>query len=93
MLKKLSEETVAERLTMLTAWRREGDDIIRDWTFVDFNQAFGFLARVALLAEQADHHPEIYNVWNRVILKLTTHDANGLTHKDFDLASRIDALV
>ena len=63
------------------------------FSFADFSQAFGFMTRVALLAEAADHHPEWSNVWNRVDILLTTHDAGGLSMRDADLARAIDALV
>lgn len=65
--------------------------IKRSFRFADFNEAFGFMARVALAAEKADHHPEWSNVYNRVDILLTTHDAGGLTEKDFALAKAIDA--
>ena len=73
-------------------WEEERDAIMRSFRFGDFNQAFGFMTRVALLAEKADHHPEWSNVWNRVDILLTTHDAGGLTQRDIDLAAAIDAL-
>ena len=67
--------------------------IARSFRFGDFNQAFGFITRVALAAEQADHHPEWSNVWNRVDIFLTTHSAGGFTQKDINLAKRIDAFA
>lgn len=69
----------------------ERDAIQRSLRFKDFNAAFGFMARVALAAEQADHHPEWFNVWNRVDILLTTHDAGGLSQRDVALARFIDA--
>ncbi|WP_343345097.1 4a-hydroxytetrahydrobiopterin dehydratase [Sphingomicrobium sp. XHP0239] len=75
-------------------WTREGDALTRHLEFEDFSEAFGFLARVALLAQERDHHPEIRNVWNTVDLTLTTHDAgNKVTEKDERLAAAIDALL
>ena len=75
-------------------WTREGDTLTRHLEFEDFSEAFGFLARVALLAESHDHHPEIRNVYNKVDLTLTTHDAgNTVTDKDEKLAAAIDALL
>lgn len=91
-LTRLSQDQIQEQLTALQGWEQQGDEILRHFTFPDFVAAFGFLTRVALLAERADHHPEIWNVWNRVTLKLSTHDAGGLTHKDFALARQIDQL-
>jgi 4a-hydroxytetrahydrobiopterin dehydratase len=67
------------------------DAIQRSLRFKDFNAAFGFMARVALAAEKADHHPEWFNVWNRVDITLTTHDAGGLSARDVALAGFIDA--
>lgn len=72
------------------AWDAKRKAITRTLLFADFNAAFGFMARVALAAERADHHPEWSNVWNRVEIALTTHDAGGLTSKDIALAEAID---
>lgn len=69
------------------------DAIQRRFTFDDFNAAFGFMARVALLAERQDHHPEWFNVWNRVDITLSTHDAGGLSVRDIALAEAIDAVA
>ncbi len=79
----------------LTAWRYDGgaDAITRDFKFKNFSEAFGFMTRVALLAETANHHPEWSNVYNRVSIKLTTHDAGGMSDKDVTLAEAIDKLV
>jgi 4a-hydroxytetrahydrobiopterin dehydratase len=74
-------------------WDVKRDAIARAFTFQDFSTAFGFMTRVALAAEQADHHPEWSNVWNKVYVLLTTHDAKGLTRKDIDLAKAIDRFV
>ena len=84
---------VAEALKGLPLWRaHEGDRpaIARSLTFADFNAAFGFMTRVALLADKVDHHPEWSNVYNRVEVLLTTHDAGGVTDKDVDMARFID---
>ena len=69
------------------------DAIVRDYTFNDFVGAFGFMTQVALLAEKSDHHPEWSNVYNKVSILLSTHDCGGLSKRDTDLASQIDALV
>lgn len=74
-------------------WDEGRDAILRSFAFADFSEAFAFMTRVALLAESANHHPEWSNVWNRVEIALTTHDAGGLSHKDIELAEAIDALV
>ena len=90
--------TAAERGTLATtlpAWRilPDRDAIARSFTFADFSAAFGFMARVALLAEQHNHHPEWSNVWNRVDITLTTHDAGGLSALDLALAAAIDRIA
>jgi 4a-hydroxytetrahydrobiopterin dehydratase len=69
------------------------DAIRRAWTFRDFNEAWGFMSRVALLAEKQDHHPEWSNVWNKVEITLSTHDAGGLSARDVALARAIDQLA
>jgi 4a-hydroxytetrahydrobiopterin dehydratase len=94
-LTKLTKQETTSVLAELEDWIHdpERDALLRDFTFRDFNEAFGFMTRVALLAEQADHHPEWSNVWNRVQILLTTHDADGLSKRDVDLAKRIDALL
>ena len=81
--------------SLLPRWTAtEGRDAIRRaFRFRDFSEAFGFMARVALLAEAQDHHPEWTNVWNRVEITLTTHDAGGLSERDLRLAAAIDALA
>ena len=73
-------------------WTLQSDRgaIQETFTFADFNAAFGFMTRVAIKAEQMNHHPEWFNVWNRVDITLSTHDANGLTHRDADLARFIE---
>ena len=84
---------VAEALKALPLWRaHEGDRpaITLSLTFTDFNAAFGFMTRVALLADKVDHHPEWSNVYNRVEVLLTTHDAGGVTEKDVRMARFID---
>ncbi|CUH38801.1 Putative pterin-4-alpha-carbinolamine dehydratase [Jannaschia seosinensis] len=74
-------------------WTQEDGKIRRRFSFDDFSQAWGFMSRVALLAEAANHHPDWRNVWNKVDITLTTHDAGGLTDKDTDLARAIDKLT
>jgi len=71
--------------------RDDGLAIVRALKFADFNTAFGFMTRVAIQAEKADHHPEWFNVYNRVEITLTTHDVDGLSQRDIDLARFIDA--
>jgi 4a-hydroxytetrahydrobiopterin dehydratase len=82
-------------LAGLGAWREvDGRDAItRKFVFADFNQAFGFMTRVALIAEKMDHHPEWFNVYKTVEVTLSTHDAGGLTEKDVTLAKAMDSLA
>lgn len=79
----------------LTGWTLDGSGkkLTRSLKFKDFSEAFGFMARVALLAEKAGHHPDWSNSYNKVDITLSTHDAGGLTQKDVDLAEKISALV
>lgn len=81
-----------EALARLEGWRKHDtrDAITKEFRFKDFNAAFGFMARVAMYAEKADHHPEWWNVYNRVDVTLTTHDAGGVTDKDIALAHFMD---
>ena len=95
MVEQLSQAERDEALEGLPEWDHDDarDAITRNFTFDDFSQAFAFMTQVALLAEKADHHPEWSNVWNRVDILLTTHDAGGLSGRDIDMARAIDALV
>ena len=88
-------DTLPRLLPALAGWTLDpgGAAIRRSFRFADFNAAFGFMVRIALLAEQADHHPEWSNIYNRVDIRLTTHDANGLSMRDVDLAHAIDRLL
>jgi 4a-hydroxytetrahydrobiopterin dehydratase len=91
----LTSDEIAAALEQLPGWslRADGKAIERWFKFADFSEAFGFMARVALQAEKADHHPEWFNVWNRVEITLTTHDAGGLSARDVKMARAIDALA
>lgn len=94
-IEPLSEAERVDALDALPDWDYdEGRDAItRSIVFTDFAEAFGFMTQVALLAERADHHPEWSNVWNRVEILLTTHDAGGLSGRDIELATAIDAIL
>ncbi|MEG3149040.1 4a-hydroxytetrahydrobiopterin dehydratase [Sphingomonas sp. ZT3P38] len=94
-IEQLNEEERAAALDALDEWDFDEarDAITRSFTFADFSEAFAFMTRVALLAEKADHHPEWSNVWNRVDILLTTHDAGGLSQRDVDMAEAIDLLT
>ncbi|HEX8057795.1 MAG TPA: 4a-hydroxytetrahydrobiopterin dehydratase [Novosphingobium sp.] len=92
---RLTDDERATALTELADWtlRADGLAIACDFKFVDFSEAFAFMTRVALYAEKADHHPEWSNVYNRVHITLTTHDAGGLSQRDVKMAKAIDALL
>jgi 4a-hydroxytetrahydrobiopterin dehydratase len=95
---KIAPLTTTERsegLARLAAWKpvADRDAIHRSLRFADFNAAWGFMSRVALIAEQMQHHPEWFNVYDRVDITLTTHDAGGLSQRDLDLAAAIDRLT
>jgi 4a-hydroxytetrahydrobiopterin dehydratase len=94
-LTKLTDEERAAALPTVSNWRLADDasGISRSFRFETFVEAFGFMSRVALLAERADHHPEWSNVYGRVDIRLTTHDADGLSVRDIALAQEIDALL
>lgn len=91
----LDDDARIAALLALPDWQYDTDakGIRRQFRFADFASAFGFMTHVAILAENADHHPEWFNVYNRVDILLTTHDANGVSVRDIDLAKAIDAIV
>ncbi len=91
---RLDDTAIDGALKKLTQWQYDADarGIRRSFRFADFAAAFGFMTHVAILAEKADHHPEWFNVYNRVDMLLTTHDAGGLSQRDIDLAIKIDAI-
>ncbi len=90
-MKALSQEAVLERLRSIPNWTTSNGKLRRELVFSNFVTAFGFMTRVALLAERANHHPEWFNVYSKVVIELTTHDAGGITEKDFRLAQEIDS--
>ena len=89
----LAADQIAALPQHLPNWTLAGGKLRRELRFADFVEAFGFMTRVALVAEAMGHHPDWSNVWNRVTIELTTHDAGGLTDLDLQLARRIDALA
>jgi 4a-hydroxytetrahydrobiopterin dehydratase len=91
MRQKLTEDEIARRLAALPGWEIAGDALRRVYPFPDFKAAMAFANAVADKAEARDHHPDLLVQWGRVTLTLTTHDAGGLTERDFDLAREIDA--
>ncbi|MFB0613548.1 4a-hydroxytetrahydrobiopterin dehydratase [Aurantiacibacter poecillastricola] len=93
-VEKLEREKAEEALNSLEGWEfdRDGDAISKSFKFSNFSEAWGFMARVALIAESSDHHPEWFNVYNKVNITLTTHDAGGLSERDVKMAKAIEAL-
>jgi len=89
----LHEPELARALAKLPGWRLEAGKLHRDYQFADFVAAFGFMAGAALVAQGMDHHPEWSNVWNRVRIDLTTHDAGGITAQDVKLAEAMEELA
>ncbi|PQV47175.1 4a-hydroxytetrahydrobiopterin dehydratase [Paraburkholderia sp. BL21I4N1] len=95
MINKLTSEERATKIAQLHDWQTVAgrDAIQRQFKFADFNEAFGFMTRVAIKAQEMDHHPEWFNVYNKVEITLSTHDANGLTERDIKLATFIDSIT
>ncbi len=94
-MEKFTQEQIEEALSGLDGWSKtEGRDAIeKTFTFKDFNAAFSFMTRAALVAEKMDHHPEWFNVYNKVDVTLATHDAGGLTERDMKLAKAMDGFA
>jgi 4a-hydroxytetrahydrobiopterin dehydratase len=86
----IPQDEVEELGELVPGWRVEDGALARDFEFGDFQEAFAFLSRVALLAEANSHHPDIFNSWNKVTLRFFTHTAEGLTRNDFIMAAKID---
>lgn len=92
-MSRLNEDAIAARLEALSGWSRKGDMIVKTFKLPGFPAAIAFVTHVAFLAEAANHHPDIDIRWNKVTLALSTHDAGGLTDKDFDLAEKADEVM
>lgn len=92
-LQKLSEQEVKTGLEGLPGWVVQGGKLHREYKFADFAHAFGFMATAAVLIEKMNHHPEWFNVYGRVVVDLTTHDAGGITKRDLELASVLEAIA
>ena len=91
--RKLADHEIQARMDGLTGWEIREAKLHRQFEFADFVTAFRFISGVALIAERMDHHPEWANVYNRVVIDLTTHDAGGLTDLDFELAAAVSSLA
>ena len=90
---KLSGEEIEQELAKLTGWTVTNGKLNRTFEFKDFNEAFGFMTRVAMEVEKLNHHPEWFNVYNKVKIELVTHDVNGISNYDFKLANIINKLA
>ncbi len=90
---KLAEDELRDALEKLPSWSVQERKLHREFRFQDFNEAFGFMTRAALVAESMGHHPEWFNVWNRVVVELSTHDADGITSLDVELAQKLNAIA
>ena len=90
---RLGDAELRAGLARLPHWERREAKLWREFAFRDFSEAFAFMARIALLAEKADHHHDWSNAWNKVVIELSSHDAGGLTQRDLDLAAAIDRLL
>lgn len=92
MIEKITGQARADALAALPNWKlaSDRDALTRHFKFADFNEAFGFMTRVALVAEKMDHHPEWFNVYNRVEVTLATHDVDGISQNDIDMAGFMD---
>lgn len=93
LTRKLSDDEVRQRLSGVPDWRLHQGKLRRELEFSNFVHAFGFMTQVALLAEAHNHHPEWFNVYNRVTIELATHDVGGISARDFELAEAIDAIA
>jgi 4a-hydroxytetrahydrobiopterin dehydratase len=92
IMKTHTVETIQLELKALNGWHFKENGIEKKFEFKDFSQALGFIVQVGVQAEKRNHHPELFNVYNKVSIRLTTHDANGVTDKDIDLAKVIDEI-
>lgn len=92
-MKKLTEEEIYKRLEILQGWEYENNSIHTSFEFEDFKEAFSAMVRIAFEAEARQHHPDWSNVYNQLHISLSTHDAGGVTQKDFDLAESIESII
>ena len=90
---KMGEQEIAAEVKKLSGWSVENGKLHRVFTFKDFSEALAFMSRVALAAEAMNHHPDWSNVWNRVTIDLMTHDAGGISRRDFELAAKIQKMA
>ena len=93
VLTKISQEQIKNELKNMSGWTVVEGKLHKEFQFDDFNQAFGFMTRAAMHIEKINHHPEWFNVYNKLIVELTTHDAEGITENDIKLAKILNSLV
>ena len=93
VLTKISQEQIKNELKNMSGWAVVAGKLHKEFQFDDFNQAFGFMTRAAMHIEKINHHPEWFNVYNKLIVDLTTHDAGGITENDIKLAKILNSLV
>jgi 4a-hydroxytetrahydrobiopterin dehydratase len=90
---KLNNDDITTALNELEGWRLEDNGLVKNFVFADFKEALSTMMGIGIVAEEMNHHPEWFNVYNKLDIRLTTHDAGGVTQKDIDLAQRINFLV
>jgi 4a-hydroxytetrahydrobiopterin dehydratase len=90
---KVTEKQISEELEKLPGWTIKSGNLHRSFEFADFSEAFGFMTRAAMIAESMGHHPDWSNVWNKVVVNLSTHSIGGLSNLDFQLAKKIQKLL
>ena len=90
---KASDEQIHEFISQFSAWSIKNNKLHREYVFSNFVEAFGFMTEVALIAERTDHHPEWFNVYKTVVVDLTTHEADGVTERDFALARKMEEIA
>ena len=93
VLEKLSPEAIQKELESIPGWTLKNNKLYREFQFDDFNQVFGFMTRAAMHIEKMNHHPEWFNVYNKLVIELTTHDAGGITNNDINLARILNSLL
>jgi 4a-hydroxytetrahydrobiopterin dehydratase len=93
VIQKMTLDQVEAEVQNLNGWELKDEKLHREFKFNNFIEAWGFMCQVAILAEKANHHPEWSNVYNRVVIDLTTHDAAGISERDFKLAKKINAVL
>ena len=92
-IKKSTEQALVNFLQENPEWIAQTEKLHREFVFRDFCEAFGFMSEIALVAERSDHHPEWFNVYKKVVVDLTTHEAGGITQRDFDLAAKMSEVA